>query len=129
MIKVGAFFKVYGKDAYIISNIFQYKIKEEKGIVTCGFPVESQKKIQSTLENKKISYIILDSKNSYSEIEKMDFGNLNTYMQCYENSKVYVNNYKRIEKIYKYLIENAKKEELRKIIRQIEDIIELECEI
>ena len=109
MIKVGAFFKVYGKDAYIISNIFQYKIKEEKGIVTCGFPVESQKKIQSALENKKINYIILDSKDSYSEIKKMNFGNLNTYMQYYENSKVYVNNYKRIEKIYKYLIENAKR--------------------
>ena len=36
MIKVGKFYKVYGKDSNIMSYIFEYKINEESKIDTCG---------------------------------------------------------------------------------------------
>lgn len=32
LIKSGNFYKVYGKDAYIISNLFKYAIKEKEGV-------------------------------------------------------------------------------------------------
>ena len=37
--KVGAFVQAFGKDAYIMSYILDYKLKETKeNIPTCGFP-------------------------------------------------------------------------------------------
>lgn len=45
MIKYGNFYHAYGKDAYIISYIFDYKLKEENGIYTVGFPINSLNKV------------------------------------------------------------------------------------
>ena len=37
--KSGNFYKVFGKDAYILSNLFDYNIKIiEQNVATCGFP-------------------------------------------------------------------------------------------
>ena len=66
MIKVGNFYRVYGKDAYIIAYLFKYKISEENDIMVSGFPTSSIKKIEARLENKKINYIVLDRKDNYS---------------------------------------------------------------
>ena len=54
MVKVGKFYRVYGKDAYIIAYLFKYKISEENDIMVSGFPTSSIKKIEARLENKKI---------------------------------------------------------------------------
>ena len=32
-IRTGEFYRVYGKDAYIISNLFEYKIKQEQDVM------------------------------------------------------------------------------------------------
>ncbi len=41
LVKIGSFYHIYGKDAYIISYLFGYKLKTfEKKHVTCGFPVK-----------------------------------------------------------------------------------------
>ena len=53
MIKVGKFYKVYAKDAYIISYLFEYKIKEEGKMETCGFPEQILNKVKANLENKR----------------------------------------------------------------------------
>ena len=37
LIKLGGFYKVYGKDAYILAKLLGYKIKEEEKIANCGF--------------------------------------------------------------------------------------------
>lgn len=60
MVKVGNFYRVYGKDAYIIAYLFKYKISEENDIMVSGFPTSSIKKVEARLENKKINYIVLD---------------------------------------------------------------------
>ena len=66
MVKVGNFYRVYGKDAYIIAYLFKYKISEENDIMVSGFPTSSIKKVEARLENKKINYIVLDRKDCIS---------------------------------------------------------------
>lgn len=39
LVKIGQFYHVYGKDSYIISYLFNYKIQLiEENICMCGFP-------------------------------------------------------------------------------------------
>ena len=45
------------------------------------------------------------------------------YNNEYEKIKKYVNNQIRIEKIYKYLLENIKKEEIKNKLKEIETIL------
>ncbi len=123
LIKLGGFYRAYGKDAYILSNIFKYKLKKEENIVTCGFPLKVIKKVLAKLETKKLNYIIVDSRDSYNINDKMDFKNLNTYNLEYENSKIYVSNQTRVDNINKYFTRNIEEENLKKILKEIEDII------
>ena len=70
MVKVGNFYRVYGKDAYIIAYLFKYKISEENDIMVSGFPTSSIKKVEARLENKKINYI--QTLSLYEE-EKLEY--------------------------------------------------------
>ena len=55
IVKIGKFYSVYGKDAYILSYIFKYKLRSlEKNIQTVGFPESSINKVISILEQNKI---------------------------------------------------------------------------
>lgn len=90
MIKCGNFYKVYGKDAYIISNLFKYSIKEEQDIISSGFPVNSIKKIEAKLESKKINYMVIDKRDNYNVNDRVEFKNLNTYQTEYENSTFFL---------------------------------------
>ncbi len=123
LVKIGGFYRTYGRDAYILSNLFGYKTKKENEIITCGFPIKSIAKIISKLENKKINYMILDSRDNYNIEEKMDFKNLNTYDKQYQTSKIYVNNQRRIDNICDYLSKNSKKENLKYLLKEVEELI------
>lgn len=123
MIKVGNFYRVYGKDAYIIGYLFQYKIEEKNNIVVSGFPVSSVKKVEATLEKKKINYLILDRRDNYSVNEHINFKNLNTYSKYYNLSKTYVSNQRRINAINEYLLKSVNKEELKELLKEIEECI------
>ena len=120
---MGGFYRVYGRDAYILSNLFEYKIKQEEDNVSCGFPTKAISKVIARLENKKINYMVMDSRDNYNIEEKMDYKNLNTYDKQYEISKIYVNNQRRIENIYEYLSENSKKENLKILLKEMEELI------
>lgn len=123
MIKTGTFYAVYGKDASIISYIFDYQFKEVNDTITCGFPAASVKKVQAKLENSKINYLIIDRRSGYTVDFKMDFNNSNTYQKHYEISKTYVNNQRKINKIYNYLTENSKNANLFKTLKEIEKLV------
>ena len=94
LIRVGKFYYSYGKDAYILSYVFQYKLTKIEGENTCScaFPEQSYRKITAQLENKKINYIIVDFL-------------LNI---CYDkqiiNSKKYLKFGERIDDILKYTL-------------------------
>ena len=47
LIRVGNFYRAYGKDAYIISNLFNYKITKEENVDVVGFPKKVIKKVQA----------------------------------------------------------------------------------
>lgn len=123
LIKTGTFYCAYGKDACIISNLFNYQFKELNDTISCVFPANSIKKIQAKLENSKINYLIINRRTGYTVEEKNDFKNLNTYNKQYNSSKIYINNQKRINNINEYLLKNVKNKDLGILLKEIENII------
>lgn len=124
LIKIGKFYYSYSKDAYIVSYIFNYKLKiVEENIRVCAFPVFILNKIMAKLEENKINYIVIDRRNNYEVDEKFDSGNLNKYNFYLEKSKGYINQKSRIEEIYNYLVYNIGKNENNKLIKEIESLI------
>lgn len=119
MIKVGTFYHVYGKDAYIISYIFDYKLKEEKDTYVAGFPINSLNKVMAHLEELKINYITLDKRNNYDIEEQSNNKNLNNYAKYYEKARKQITYKIRVEKIYNYMKENINKKECKEIILKV----------
>ena len=125
LIRIGKFYYSYGKDAYIMSYIFKYKIMkiEQENIYSCAFPQNSFPKVKACLENKKINYIILDRRNNYDVEEKIDNKNLNEYDNYFNKAKKYINKKIRIENIYNYLLLCIDEKEINKSIEKMEEII------
>lgn len=124
IVKIGSFYHAYGKDAYILSYIFGYKLKKFEGkYVTCGFPLDSISKVMAKLEEKKINYVILDKRNNYEEDEKSDNKNLNAYDEIYEKARRYVNLKARIDNIYEQLLEEIEEDNIKSKIIQMEEIV------
>ena len=125
MVQVGKFIYAYGKDAYIMSYVFGYKVRLiENNIYVCGFPRNKVKNVMATLENKKINYIILDRRNSYRVDEKSDNKNLNKYDAYLDKAMKYVKRKQKIDYIYDYLINNIEKDEIDKIIKVLKKEID-----
>lgn len=123
LVKIGKFYHVYGKDSYIISYFFGYKIKNVENCYMCGFPINSINKVMAKLEENKINYLIVDRRNNYELDTISDNKNLNNYNKYFEKSKKYINYKKRIENVNEFLINNVEKEEFKKIIQEMEKII------
>lgn len=122
-VKIGKFYQVYGKDAYIVSYLFDYKLKKVEEVYMCGFPESSKNRVIAKIEEKKINYLILDRRNNYEVEEIYDNKNLNTYSKYYEKARKYINCKIRIEKINNFLIENIGNESFKEIINKMEVII------
>ena len=124
LVKIGKFYNVYGKDAYIISDLFSYKIKQiEDNVCNCGFPEASLNKVMAKLEHEKINYIVVDKRNNYSKDEQCDNKNLNRYIKAYEKAHKNIAYKIRIERINQCLLSYPDKEKLRSILGKMEDII------
>ena len=122
--KVGTFYNSYGKDAYILSYMFGYKIKDfEKKYKECGFPLTAISKVCTKLENNKINYLIIDRRNNYEVDEKEDYKNLNRYINYYEKAYKYVNYKKRIDIITEFLMENIENKDITKVLKRMEEIM------
>lgn len=114
--KAGAFYNSYGKDAYILSYLFEYRIKEvELNISVAGFPKNAISKVMARLEREKINYMIIDTRNNYDVDKKEEFGNLNKYTEIFEKSHKTVNLRKRVYKIEEKLLKELDIEKIRKI--------------
>lgn len=57
IVKIGNFYHVYGKDAYIFAYLLEYKITEKDGIPHCGFP---KKDLEIKRKIKEASYQMLE---------------------------------------------------------------------
>ena len=124
LVKIGDFFHAYGKDSYIMADLFGYKLKQiEQNCSTCGFPSKSLPKVQAKLENKKINYIILDRRNNYDLDHFQNFKNLNTYDENFETAKKNINLKRRIDAIHSKLTQNMNNPNIKITIQQIEQIL------
>ncbi len=117
-VKIGNFYVVYFNDSYIISYLFNYKIKGNNiNESSCGFPLNSINKIKYILENRNINYIIVDKKHNYEELEKMNYKKKNKYNELLDESIKYIDKLNRINKIKEYLIKDSTKlDKIEKIL-------------
>lgn len=119
LVKVGTFYTAYGKDAYIINYLFNYKLNKTQDVYTSAFPIPSLAKVTAILEQNKINYIVLDRRNNYDVEQEMDNKNLNRYNKFLELAKIKVRKSKRIEQILEYLNEDEELiEEVEKVINE-----------
>lgn len=59
MYKVGNFVQSFGKDAYILSYVFDYKLRSTNdNISTCGYPKNAIQKVIAKLEQRKLNYVL-----------------------------------------------------------------------
>lgn len=120
IVKIGKFYNVYGKDAFIISYLFSYKLNKITNIYSCAFPISLLNKVIAKLEQRKINYIVLDKRNNYDVDIKNDNKNLNTYEKTLEKAKEKINYDIRIRNIVEFLNENRND---KNIILKMEQII------
>ena len=123
VIKFGAFYNCFGKDAYILSYLFKYRIRNDNKIATCGFPKMGITKVMAKLEHQKINYLIIDTRNNYDVDYKMDFKNLNTYEEKLKKAKRYVKMQRKIEEIRQELEEEIENKQIEEKIKRIEEIL------
>jgi len=126
LLKVGSFYIAYGKDAHIIAYLFGYKVKpvDSSNYASCGFPVGSINKIKTTLENRKINYVMIDKKDNYDVEEQSDNKTQNNYDEIYEKAHRYIRLKDRIVGINNYLLDNINQEKIKTVILKIEEIID-----
>ncbi len=125
LIEIGKFYYAYGRDAYIISYLFKYKLVmvEQYNIYNVAFPKSSLPKVIAELENKKINYMLIDRRNNYYVQEKSDNKNLNSYDKFFEKAKKYINLQKRINNISNYLLQNINNPDITEKLKKMETII------
>lgn len=122
--KIGAFVQTFGKDAYLISYLFDYSLRDAKeNVPSCGFPKRAISKVCAKLEQKKINYVIIDTRNNYEVDEKSDNKNLNEYSETLEKAKKYVKVRKRLKNVEDELLEQAEEKNIMEKIRRIEEIV------
>lgn len=123
LVKIGSFYTVYSKDAYIVSYLFKYKITEKENIPTCSFPVSSISKIENILEKNKINYIVVDKRANYEEEQKVINKQENNYDKVFERAQKSVNITLRIQNIYNVLIKNKENPQIIEKLEKIEKAI------
>ena len=68
-LKVGQFYHCYGRDAVIISYLFNYSVKKINNNYDCGFPITAINKIKTRIEDQKISYLVINKADNYEVYE------------------------------------------------------------
>lgn len=124
LVKMGSFCHVYGKDAYLLSYLFEYQLKIVDGTLsTCGFPASTIEKIEKDLEDKKINYMLVVKKEKYEVVEEKDFKGKNNYGDYADKAYKYIAKKKKVDGIYAYLLDNLNENDFQEKILKIEEII------
>lgn len=123
LFKIGDFYHAYGKDAYILSYLFEYKIKYiEQNCATVGFPKSALPRNVAKIEEKKINYVLVDRRNNFDDEVFENYKNLNTYNKIFELSHRYVNIKKRIDALYETLIKEIETDDIKNKISKMEAV-------
>ena len=107
MFLYNGWFKIYNKDAEILSTIFNYKLFDDNyspylGNICCGFPLRILDKVKNKLAALHINFTIIDT-SDYS-YEFYDYENYNSYTYYY--------------KVVDNIIEEEKQRELIKQLKE-----------
>lgn len=125
MYKSGAFYKAFGRDAYLLNMLFDYEIRiVNNNVATCGFPLRANFRVRAEIESKKINYMIIEPRNNYDVEIKEDFGNLNEYDSQFEKAYTKYKRKKKINHISEELTLLLDSSNFKEIIRKIEDILD-----
>ena len=122
MIKIGNFYELYNIDAYILSKIMNYKLKNESNYMKVGFPIISLNKVTEKLDNLRINYIVIEKEEIYIIKTNKKFKN-NNYKEYYLNSNNIKNINDRIDIICNYL-KNYDKDKINNLLTKIEGLYE-----
>lgn len=120
MVKVGTFYDVYSKDAYILSYLLKYKIIEKEFIPKCSFPISSLSKVENTLEKNKINYLVVDKRSNYEVEHKAINNQENRYDSIFEVANDFGAIILRIQNVYNELIKKSKEPNFNKKLERIE---------
>lgn len=112
MVRGGKFIYVYGKDAVIVSYMYNYQIKKVGNINSCGFPEVALNKVISRLEDNKINYMLIDRSNEFNTECEYRYGNKNRYDEIYSKANKYITKRNKVNEIYGYLMENINNDEI-----------------
>ena len=125
IVKIGSFYHAYGRDAYILSYLFGYKLITVDGnTASCGFPLNSYNRVIARLEKEKIDYLVSDRRNNYETDEIFENGNLNNYDEMYQKAKIYINYKRRIDEINQFLVESVQEKDFKEILQEMEELID-----
>ena len=124
LIKIGAFYHSYGKDAYILSYLLGYKRKSfGNNSSTCGFPNNTLAFVESKLEDAKVNYVVID-KAQQSKVEKViDLKTENRYTEIYNKAYKNIQIQERALNVYNYILDNIENENIKRKLEEIEEKI------
>ena len=105
-IKIGQFYHCYGRDAVIVSYLFNYNIKKIDNNYNCGFPISALNKVETKIEQMKINYLVVNKSDNFEVYEEQNFKSENKYIDIYNKAHKYVNRKNRITEIYNFLMDN-----------------------
>lgn len=94
LLKSGNFYLSLNKDAVVLSNLFNYKIKDSSNFIKTGFLISSLNKVAIELENKHVNYTIIDD----SIISKQVYKD-NNYSKYITDIETYISRIKNINEI------------------------------
>ena len=115
LFKGGNFYISLNKDAIVMNNIFNYKIKESTNFIKTGFPINSLNKVLIELESKNVNYLVINEK--IINKQKYKKNNFDNYLKNYE---VYLS---RISNINVILKNNLSNKLLDETLKRIESIV------
>lgn len=113
LIKSGSFYRTYDNDAIILSYLCCYKVIKN----VLGFPIRSLSKVLKELKREEVNFVV-DNDVHFS------FENDDNYLTLLNQSLEVYKLRVRVDKIYDYLNENIERKFVKKVIGEIEEIID-----
>lgn len=123
LFKCGNFYLALNKDAIVMNNILNYKIKDSKSFFKVGFPLTSLDKVLKILEEKQINYLVIDNEITFKKKNKIN--NYEIYLNDKHNYESILTRINKIDSILKNNVLNSK---IELVLDNIErDLCKISC--
>ena len=118
LIKSGTFYVAMNEDAFILYKIFDYKLNNFKHGVKVGFPSSSLGKVEKQLMRLHLSYVVVDKDRTRRKKARK-----NCYDAYSKGMDCFLDNQKRIQKIYERLKSVSQLVDISKTLDKVEEIV------